>query len=82
MATPAFDCNITTPMALNETNSAKATLRWFVHKSEYDPRWAEVRFLVNGQRAFGSIYADMLNAKHSIDIVCWGFQPAMYFVRD
>ena len=82
MATPTFECKITTPMALNETNSAKATLRWFVHKTEYDPRWAEVRFLVNGQRAFGSIYADMLNAKHSIDIICWGFQPSMYFVRD
>ncbi|CAB3699743.1 phospholipase D-like domain-containing protein [Trinickia soli] len=82
MATPTFDCKITTPMALNETNSAKSTMRWFVHKTEYDPRWAEVRFLVNGQRAFGSIYQDMLNAKHSIDIICWGFQPSMYFVRD
>lgn len=82
MATPTFDCKITTPMALNETNSAKATMRWFVHKTEYDPRWCEFRFLVNGQRAFGSIYQDMLNAKHSIDIICWGFQPSMYFVRD
>jgi phosphatidylserine/phosphatidylglycerophosphate/cardiolipin synthase-like enzyme len=82
MATPTFDCKITTPMALNETNSAKGTLRWFVHKTEYDPRWCEFRFLVNGQRAFGSIYQDMLNAKHSIDIICWGFQPSMYFVRD
>jgi phosphatidylserine/phosphatidylglycerophosphate/cardiolipin synthase-like enzyme len=82
MATPAFDCKITTPMALNETNSATGTLRWFVHKTEYDPRWCEFRFLVNGQRAFGSIYQDMLNAKHSIDIICWGFQPSMYFVRD
>jgi phosphatidylserine/phosphatidylglycerophosphate/cardiolipin synthase-like enzyme len=82
MATPIFDCKITTPMALNETNSAKGTLRWFVHKTEYDPRWCEFRFLVNGQRAFGSIYQDMLNAKHSIDIICWGFQPSMYFVRD
>lgn len=82
MATPTFDCKITTPMALNETNSAKATMRWFVHGAEYDPRPAEVRILVNGQRAFGSIYQDMLNAKHSIDIICWGFQPSMYFVRD
>jgi len=82
MATPTFDCKITTPMALNEPNSAKATLRWFVHGAEYNPRAAEVRILVNGQRAFGSIYQDILNAKHSIDIICWGFQPSMYFVRD
>lgn len=82
MATPTFDCKITTPMALNETNSAKGTLRWFVHGAEYDPRPAEIRFLVNGQRAFGALYQDMLNAKHSIDIICWGFQPSMYFVRD
>ncbi len=82
MATPAFDCKITTPMALNETNTAKSTMRWFVHKTEYDPRWCEFRYLVNGQRAFGSLYQDMLGAKHSIDIICWGFQPSMYFVRD
>lgn len=82
MATPTFDCKITTPMALNETNSAKGTLRWFVHGAEYDPRAAEIRFLVNGQRAFGSIYQDILDAKHTVDIICWGFQPSMYFVRD
>lgn len=82
MATPTFDCTITTPMALNETNTAKSTLRWFLHKTEYDPRWCEFRYLVNGQRAFGSLYQDMLGAKHSIDIICWGFQPSMYFVRD
>ncbi len=82
MATPTFDCKITTPMALNETNTAKSTMRWFVHKTEYDPRWCEFRYLVNGQRAFGSLYQDMLGAKHSIDIICWGFQPSMYFVRD
>lgn len=82
MATPNFDCRITTPMALNETNTAKSTMRWFVHKTEYDPRWCEFRYLVNGQRAFGSLYQDMLGAKHSIDIICWGFQPSMYFVRD
>lgn len=81
MATPTFECTITTPMALNETNSAKSTMRWFVHKTEYDPRWCEFRYLVNGERAFGTLYEDLLNAKHSIDIICWGFQPSMYFVR-
>jgi phosphatidylserine/phosphatidylglycerophosphate/cardiolipin synthase-like enzyme len=68
-------------MALNETNSAKSTMRWFLQKTEYDPRWCEFRYLVNGERAFGTLYQDLLNAKHSIDIICWGFQPSMYFVR-
>lgn len=81
MATPTLECKITTPMALNETNSAKSTMRWFLQKTEYDPRWCEFRYLVNGERAFGTLYQDLLNAKHSIDIICWGFQPSMYFVR-
>ncbi|ABO57417.1 phospholipase [Burkholderia vietnamiensis] len=41
-----------------------------------------MRPTVNGKEAFGALYDAICNAKHSIDYVCWGFQPSMYFKRD
>lgn len=35
-----------------------------------------------GEEAFEKIAHDIRNAKHSIDIVCWGFDPAMELTRD
>jgi phosphatidylserine/phosphatidylglycerophosphate/cardiolipin synthase-like enzyme len=72
---------ITTPLALNHTNTADLTLKWFVHQSEYDPRQATFRPLVNGEEAFGAVYDAIVAAKHSVDIICWGFQPSMFFRR-
>lgn len=72
---------ITVPIALNETNQAKATLRWFVQRSEYSPARATFKPLVNGEEAFGAVYDAILAAKHTVDIICWGFQPSMYFKR-
>lgn len=72
---------ITVPMALNETGEAKATLRWFVQNTEYGPAQATFRPLVNGEEAFGAVFDAIMAAKHSVDIICWGFQPSMYFKR-
>lgn len=72
---------ITVPIALNETNQGKATLRWFVQATEYDPAHATFKPLVNGEEAFGAVYDAIAAAKHCVDIVCWGFQPSMYFKR-
>jgi phosphatidylserine/phosphatidylglycerophosphate/cardiolipin synthase-like enzyme len=72
---------ITVPMALNETNEAKATFRWFVQNTEYGPAHATFRPLVNGEEAFGAVFDAIMAAKHSVDIICWGFQPSMYFKR-
>ncbi|CAR54005.1 MULTISPECIES: phospholipase D-like domain-containing protein [Burkholderia] len=74
--------SITTPIAQNHTSSAMACLPWFVCNSEYSPSAAGFRPLVNGRDAFAAVYKAIADAKHSIDIICWGFQPSMYFLRD
>ena len=32
-------------------------------------------------KAFGKVYEAINNAQNSVEIVCWGFQPSMYFIR-
>lgn len=71
----------TTPLALNCTNSANVSFRWFVQNTEYNPAQGTFAPLVNGEEAFGAVYDAIFNAQHTIDIVCWGFQPSMYFKR-
>ena len=82
MATTSDVFVATTPIALNQTNSATVSMRWFVQHTEYYPLKATFRPLVNGEDAFRLLYNAMSKAKHTIDIICWGFQPSMYFVRD
>jgi phosphatidylserine/phosphatidylglycerophosphate/cardiolipin synthase-like enzyme len=67
---------------LRGQNSASITPPWFVDKSEYTPKLASFRLLVNGQEAFGEVYRTIDTATKSVCIICWGFQPSMYFVRD
>lgn len=38
--------------------------------------------MINGKRAFAALYDAILAAKHSIEIVCWAFQPSLYLKRD
>jgi phosphatidylserine/phosphatidylglycerophosphate/cardiolipin synthase-like enzyme len=61
---------------------ADVTPRWFVCDSEYHPHLATYRPLVNGKEAFEDLYRAIEAAKKSVCIICWGFQPSMYFVRD
>ncbi|MDC6212482.1 phospholipase D-like domain-containing protein [Ralstonia solanacearum] len=77
MATQTF----TTPLALSCTRSATITLPWFVQRTEYNPAQATFQPLVNGEEAFGAVYDAIAAAKHTVDIICWGFQPSMYFKR-
>ncbi|WP_321885014.1 phospholipase D-like domain-containing protein [Paraburkholderia bannensis] len=79
MATP--NTTITTPLAQNQTSTASATFPWFVQQAEYNPAQCTYRPLVNGEEAFGAVYDAILAARHSVDIICWGFQPSMYFRR-
>ena len=55
---------------------------WFVDKSEYKPVNGTFDFLINGERAFGEVHRAIEAAKQSVCIICWGFQPSMYFIRD
>ncbi len=72
---------ITVPIALSCTSSATLTLPWFVQRTEYNPDLATFGALVNGEEAFGAVHDAIVKAQHSVDIICWGFQPSMYFRR-
>jgi phosphatidylserine/phosphatidylglycerophosphate/cardiolipin synthase-like enzyme len=77
---------IVTPIALNRTATATICLPWFVQHTpsglaEYPPMDASYKPLVNGKEAFGAVYDAILAARRTVDIVCWGFQPSMYFKR-
>jgi len=72
---------ITVPIATNECRRATLTLPWFVQRAEYKPAQATFKPLVNGAEAFSAVYDAIAAAKHSVDIICWGFQPSMYFKR-
>ena len=58
---------------------------WFVGKggNKNVPSAEQATFLslVNGEVAFGELYDSIEKAKKSVEIVCWGFQPSMYFKR-
>ena len=61
---------------------AAITPPWFVNGSEYTPKTAGFKTLVNGQEAFGEVHRAIEAAKKTVCIICWGFQPSMYFIRD
>lgn len=75
-------CKITVPMALQHTRTATATSPWFVQDTEYPPMATRYRYLINGKTAFEAVHRAIAAAEKSIDIICWGFQPSMYFIRD
>ncbi|TLP73597.1 phospholipase [Pseudomonas nitroreducens] len=77
-----FTCKITVPMALQHTRTATATSPWFVQDTEYAPMATRYRYLINGETAFTAVHQAIAAAEKSVDIICWGFQPSMYFIRD
>ncbi|RMV29539.1 Phospholipase D protein [Pseudomonas syringae pv. maculicola] len=77
MTTPS----ITTPVATSKNMSCNINLPWFVQGTEYCPAEATFEPLVNGERAFGAVYDAIMKAEQSVEIICWGFQPSMYFKR-
>ncbi|MDN0084094.1 phospholipase D-like domain-containing protein [Crenobacter sp. SG2305] len=73
---------------LSQHPTTRTSAPWFLadnnppgYKPEFHEANATFQPLINGERAFGAIYDAILAAKHSVDIVCWGFQPSMYFKR-
>ncbi|RMV77664.1 phospholipase D-like domain-containing protein [Pseudomonas caricapapayae] len=73
---------ITSPVAMTKKSSANLNLPWFLQNTEYHPVPATFEPLVNGERAFGALYDAIMTATVSIDYICWGFQPSMYFKRN
>jgi phosphatidylserine/phosphatidylglycerophosphate/cardiolipin synthase-like enzyme len=72
----------TSPAALKQTNEVKCTSPWYVEDTEYHPVRTSYQPLVNGKEAFESVHLAIAQATKSVDIICWGFQPSMYFIRD
>lgn len=73
---------IVVPVAFQHTDRVICTSPWYVHNTEYHPVAATYQPLVNGEEAFKAVHLAIAQATTSIDIICWGFQPSMYFIRD
>ncbi|EOG5375230.1 phosphatidylserine/phosphatidylglycerophosphate/cardiolipin synthase family protein [Cronobacter turicensis] len=74
--------DIVTPVATVDTSQCMITSPWFVQKTEYPPSLATYKPLVNGEEAFAAVHHAIANAQKTVDIICWGFQPSMYFIRN
>ena len=68
------------PIAQNQTNQCTITPKWFVDKAEYNVLPGSFKLLINGEEAFGEVYDAIAAAEKSVSIICWGFQPSMYFI--
>jgi phosphatidylserine/phosphatidylglycerophosphate/cardiolipin synthase-like enzyme len=68
--------------------TAKGTVQWFLDKENTGDAASHsithnnrLTLFINGEEGFASIAADIQQAKKSIDLCCWGFDPAMELVR-
>jgi len=65
--------------------SATVTSQWLLERPEdsnspiYHANQLEV--LICGEEGFARILEDIRNARHSVEIICWGFDPAMELER-
>jgi phosphatidylserine/phosphatidylglycerophosphate/cardiolipin synthase-like enzyme len=73
---------IVTPVALQHTQEVTCTPPWYVRNTEYPPAMATYQPLINGEETFRAVHLAISKAKATVDIICWGFQPSMYFIRD
>lgn len=63
-----------------EHKSTSLTMDWFARKAIFPPRAGiQVTPLINGERAFGAVYDAIASATRSVEIISWGFDPAMRF---
>lgn len=74
--------DIISPVAASVTGQCTIIPPWFVENTEYPPTLATYAPLVNGEEAFRAVHEAIANAKKTVDIICWGFQPSMYFIRN
>ncbi|WP_159877386.1 phospholipase D-like domain-containing protein [Aquitalea denitrificans] len=72
----------TVPICTRGPLTATLTLPWFVDHAEYATHNSSLQILVNGEQTFATLHETMARAKRTISIICWGFQPSMYLVRN
>ena len=70
------------PVALQHSQQATCTAPWYVQGSEYHPVEATYQPLINGEETFEAVHLAIAKATKTVDIICWGFQPSMFFIRD
>lgn len=62
------------------SKSANVTMDWFAQKALYPPRAGiEITPLINGEQAFAAVHDAIQSAERSVEIISWGFDPAMRF---
>lgn len=74
--------DIVSPVATGDTNQCAVITPWFVGDTEFPPMQATYMPLVNGEEAFRAVHEAIASAQRTVDIICWGFQPSMYFIRN
>jgi phosphatidylserine/phosphatidylglycerophosphate/cardiolipin synthase-like enzyme len=84
MTIPKTQQKSTVPLS-DRTRSATACGQWLLESAEDAGtpifHFNHLDVLVCGQKSFAKIAADIESARTSIDIVAWGFDPAMELVR-
>lgn len=85
MNTPVKPAKVKVPMDA-QTCKAQASMRWFLEEPpgpKLPPKFPAntVDYFICGEEAFKDIAVKIKAAKKSIDIVCWGFDPAMELTR-
>lgn len=59
---------------------AALTMDWFAEKALYPPRGGvQIIPLINGEETFAAVHEAIQSARHSVEIISWGFDPAMRF---
>ncbi|WP_236213658.1 phospholipase D-like domain-containing protein [Metapseudomonas otitidis] len=79
MSTPLYSKQniVLTP---KQDKSATLTMDWFAQHAHYPPRAGNrVIPLINGEQAFAEVHDAIQRATRSVDIISWGFDPAMHF---
>ncbi|MEQ5839715.1 phospholipase D-like domain-containing protein [Paraburkholderia acidicola] len=84
--TDTLDSHRAMDVAIDEAGkSAQGSVQWLlekdIDKDAMPTTGNDVKFLVCGQEGFESIANDLIAAKKSVDICCWGFDPGMELVR-
>lgn len=82
MSTETVDHPVIVTPVTRESMTITCTSPWALNGSEYHPQNAAFKLLINGEEAFGAVHRAIANAQKSVSIICWGFQPSMYFIRD
>lgn len=72
-----------TQVVKTNTGAATLTSAWYLSSSKYPLRSGNILApYFSGQDIFRQIANSIKTAKTSLDIVCWGFDPAMPIIRD